>query len=55
MRSLREGKSMEAGVGLFEYVPFDRFVSKDVLQKMESLAADLASGEIKTDISPEKP
>ena len=55
MRILKEGKSVDAEEGSFRFIPFDRSVSKDVLQMMESVFTDLKNGEIKTGISAEKP
>ena len=51
MRSLREGQSVDAVTGQFGYVPFERAVSQNVLQKMENLLVNLESEEVKTNIS----
>jgi len=55
MRSLKDGKSAEAGEGRFEYVPFERVVSKDIVQEMEAIFTDLETKEVKTNVSAEKP
>jgi basic membrane protein A len=55
MRSLRGGNLPDARMGPIGYVPFDRFVSKNVFQEMETVLTGLENGEIKTNIAPEKP
>jgi basic membrane protein A len=55
MRSLRDGKSVDAGGGRFGYIPFDGSVSKEISQEMDNVLAGLESGEIKTNVPVEKP
>jgi len=55
MRSLREGKSVDVAIGRFGYIPFDRSVSNNVLQKMGSVLTDLEHGDVETNVSTEKP
>lgn len=55
MRSLRDGNVTDAKTGRIGFVPFDRFVSKEVAQEMTDLLTGLENGEIKTNVPAEKP
>ncbi|HKI54657.1 MAG TPA: BMP family ABC transporter substrate-binding protein [Anaerolineales bacterium] len=55
MRSLRDGNVTEEKIGSVGYVPFDKLVSKEVVQEIDHLLAGLEKGEIKTNIPAEKP
>ena len=55
MRSLRDGNVTDAKTGRIGFVPFDRFVSKEVAQEITDLLTGLENGEIKTNIPAEKP
>ena len=55
MRSLRAGEIVEAVTGRFEYVPFERAVSQNILKKLEDLRTSLENEEVRTNISSTKP
>jgi len=55
MRSLIGGSVPDAKTGQIGFVPFNSFVSKKTAQEMANLLAGLENGEIKTDVSTEKP
>ncbi len=55
MRSLRGGNFPDARMSPIGYVPFDRLVSQSVFEELKDLLSGLENGEIKTNVSSEKP
>jgi basic membrane protein A and related proteins len=55
MRSLRDGNLPDAKMGPIEYIASGSVIPKSFIPEMDNLLADLASGEIMTNVSVEKP
>lgn len=55
MRRVRAGDLADAAGSPVGYVPFEAFVQKSLLLEMDELLAGLASGEVKTNVTVEKP
>ena len=55
MRSVRAGNLAAATMSPIGYVPFDSIVQNSVILEMDEILAGLAAGEIKTNVTSEKP
>ena len=55
MRNIKAGNLADASISPIGYIPFDAFVQKDVVIEMEDLLTKLESGDVKTNVPPEKP
>ena len=55
MRNVRAGNLADATLSPIAYVPFDAVVQNSVVQEMNEILAGLAAGEIKTNVTSEKP
>jgi len=55
MRNVKGGNLTDAEMSPIGYIPFDKFVQKEVTLEMEDLLTQLESKDVKTNVSPEKP
>jgi hypothetical protein len=55
MRRVKDGNLSDAGMSPIGYVALDAVVQQSIIMEMDEILADLANGEVRTNVTVEKP